>query len=58
LALRSAHAVGAPLAGVDLIPRPDGSPTVIDVNSTPGFQALTSVARVDIARVIMQYLTA
>src|SRR5262249_21271605 len=39
LALRSAAAVGAAVAGVDLLPGPDGEWYVIEVNAVPGWRA-------------------
>lgn len=55
LAISAARAVGAPLAGVDLLPDKDGKPYVIEVNSTPGFQALSQVATTDIPAEIIRF---
>lgn len=57
LALKAARAVGAPLAGVDLLYDSDGRAYVIEVNSTPGFQALSETTTVDIPREILHFLT-
>jgi ribosomal protein S6--L-glutamate ligase len=57
LAVRAAAAVGAPVAGVDLLPGPAGEWYVLEVNAVPGWRALAPVAGVDIARVILQFLT-
>jgi glutathione synthase/RimK-type ligase-like ATP-grasp enzyme len=57
LALRAAEAVGAPLAGVDLLPGPDGELYVIEVNAVPGWRALAPVTGVDVAAAIIRHLT-
>jgi RimK family alpha-L-glutamate ligase len=43
LALAAAAAVGADVAGVDLLSGPDGEAVVLEVNGIPGWQALQSV---------------
>jgi RimK family alpha-L-glutamate ligase len=56
IARRSAAAVGAPVAGVDLLLAPDGQWKVIEVNAVPGWQALSRTLAVDIAAVVLDYL--
>jgi ribosomal protein S6--L-glutamate ligase len=56
LALRAAAAVGAPLAGIDLLPGPHGEWYVLEVNAVPGWRALAPVTGVDVASEIVQYL--
>jgi ribosomal protein S6--L-glutamate ligase len=56
LAVRAAAAVGAPLAGVDLLPGPDGACYVLEVNAVPGWRALAPVTGIDLAREILHYL--
>jgi ribosomal protein S6--L-glutamate ligase len=56
LALRAAAAVGCPMAGVDLLPGPDGSWFVLEVNAVPGWRALAPVTGVDVATRIIEYL--
>ena len=56
LALRAAAAVGAPAAGVDLLPGPDGSLYVIEVNAVPGWRALAPVTGVDVAAELVRFL--
>jgi ribosomal protein S6--L-glutamate ligase len=56
LALRAAEAVGAPLAGVDLLPGPAGEMYVVEVNAVPGWRALAAVAGVDVASAILRHL--
>jgi ribosomal protein S6--L-glutamate ligase len=55
LAQRAAAAVGAPLAGVDLLPGRDGKLYAIEVNAVPGWQALSRVLKVDVARLVLDY---
>lgn len=55
LALRSAAAVGAVVAGVDLLPGPDGEWYVIEVNAVPGWRALAPVTGVDVAAETLRY---
>lgn len=55
-ALRAASAVGAEVAGVDLLPDAAGKPLVLEVNSTPGFKALSQTTRQDIPREIVRCL--
>jgi ribosomal protein S6--L-glutamate ligase len=57
LALRAAAAVGAPLAGVDLLPGPNGGGyAVLEVNAVPGWRALAPACGVDVAAAVMRYL--
>jgi ribosomal protein S6--L-glutamate ligase len=57
MAIRAAKAVGARMAGVDLLPDSahDGL-TVIEVNAVPGWKALASATGVDVARMILREL--
>jgi ribosomal protein S6--L-glutamate ligase len=56
LALQAAEAVGARLAGVDLLPGPDGEWYVIEVNAVPGWRALAPVTGIDVAAAIVRSL--
>jgi ribosomal protein S6--L-glutamate ligase len=57
LALAAARAVGAEMAGVDLMHDLDrGSLVVIEVNAVPGWRALASVTGIDIAAEILSAL--
>jgi ribosomal protein S6--L-glutamate ligase len=56
LALRAAAAVGAPVAGVDLLPGPDGQRYILEVNAVPGWHALAPVTGVDVAVLLVRYL--
>jgi ribosomal protein S6--L-glutamate ligase len=56
LALRASAALGAPLAGVDLLPRPGGGWFAIEVNAVPGWRALAPVSGVDVAAEVVSFL--
>lgn len=56
LALRAARAVGCPVAGVDLLPGPDGEMYVIEVNAVPGWRALAPVTGVDVPVEMLRFL--
>jgi RimK family alpha-L-glutamate ligase len=56
LALRAAKALSAAVAGVDLLPGPDGEWYVLEVNAVPGWRALAPVTGVDVAVEIVRYL--
>jgi RimK family alpha-L-glutamate ligase len=53
LALAAAAAVGADVAGVDLLVGPDGSVVVLEVNGIPGWQALQSVCSQDLTELVV-----
>jgi RimK family alpha-L-glutamate ligase len=57
LAIRSTRAVGAVMAGVDLLPdRKSGGWTVLEVNAVPGWKALAGETGVDVAAEILAHL--
>jgi ribosomal protein S6--L-glutamate ligase len=56
LARRAAEAVGASLAGVDLLPGPDGKLYLIEVNAVPGWRGLARATDVDVARLVLEHL--
>jgi tetrahydromethanopterin:alpha-L-glutamate ligase len=56
IALRAAAALGAVVAGVDLLPGPDGAWYVLEVNAVPGWRALAPVAGVDVAAALVRFL--
>jgi RimK family alpha-L-glutamate ligase len=53
LALAAAAAVGADVAGVDLLIGPDGEAVVVEVNGIPGWQALQSVCEPDLTELVV-----
>lgn len=57
LALRAAEAVECPIAGVDLLPGPNGELFVIEVNAVPGWKALGPTCGVDVAKEVVRFLT-
>jgi len=54
LAVKSAKAVGAKVAGVDILEGPEG-PRIVDVNSQPGWKGLQMVTKVNIAEEIVSF---
>lgn len=56
LALAAAQAVGTRVAGIDLLPRPEGGYYVLEVNAVPGWRALAPTTGIDVAQEIVQYL--
>jgi RimK family alpha-L-glutamate ligase len=56
LALAAAAAVGAQVAGVDLLPGSNGNLFVLEVNAVPGWRALAPVTGIDIAGQIVQFV--
>lgn len=58
IARRAAAAVGAPVAGVDLLPGRDGNLYVIEVNAAPGWKALAACTGVDVAQWVLDYVAA
>jgi ribosomal protein S6--L-glutamate ligase len=56
LALAAAEAVGASVAGVDLLPGPEGELYVLEVNAVPGWRALAPVSGIDVAAAIIRFV--
>jgi ribosomal protein S6--L-glutamate ligase len=56
LARQAAKAVGAPVAGVDLLPGPAGEWYVLEVNAVPGWRALAPVIQLDVATALVRFL--
>ena len=54
LARQAADAVGAPLAGVDLLPANNGELYALEVNAVPGWRALAKTLQVDVARLVLE----
>lgn len=53
IARHAAAAVGAPMAGVDLLPDKNGSLYVLEVNAVPGWQALSRTLDIDVASLVL-----
>ncbi len=58
LARRAADCIGAPVAGIDLLPARDGRMYVLEVNAVPGWQALWRALGVDVARHVLEFVAA
>jgi ribosomal protein S6--L-glutamate ligase len=56
LAHRAAAAVGAPLAGVDLLPGRDGRMYCIEVNAVPGWKGLAKAQGTDVAALVLDFV--
>ncbi len=54
LGLRATHAMGLDYSGVDIIESPDG-PVILEVNGSPGWQALNLAANIKVADEIVRY---
>jgi RimK family alpha-L-glutamate ligase len=55
LATRSAAAVGAEYAGVDLLPAREGQVYVLEVNGIPGWKGLQQATGIDVAAELVDY---
>ncbi|MFC1802955.1 RimK family alpha-L-glutamate ligase [Thermoproteota archaeon] len=55
LAVRVADAVGLKITGLDILPREDGEPMVIEANCYPGYKALMETTKVPIHKFIVDY---
>lgn len=55
-ATSAAAAVGAEIAGVDLLPGGDGTLYALEVNAVPGWKAVAETLQVDVARMVLDYL--
>ena len=53
---RAAKAVGATLAGVDLLTGKDGKTYVLEVNAVPGWKALAQTLGVDVGALVWDHL--
>lgn len=55
-ARRAARAVGALVAGIDLIEDKSGTRYVLEVNAVPGWKASARALGIDVARLVLEYL--
>ncbi len=56
LALRAANILNVPVAGIDLLPGPDGRIYVLEVNAVPGWRALSAVTGLDVAGAVLNFV--
>ncbi|MFV1964907.1 MAG: RimK family alpha-L-glutamate ligase [Pirellulaceae bacterium] len=56
LALSAAGAVGASVAGVDVLLGRDGRRYVLEVNAVPGWRALCRTLNLDVARLVLEHI--
>jgi glutathione synthase/RimK-type ligase-like ATP-grasp enzyme len=56
MARRAAAAVGATVAGVDLLPGRDGRLYALEVNAVPGWRALAAATGVDVAAMVLNHV--
>jgi ribosomal protein S6--L-glutamate ligase len=56
LARAAARAVETEIAGVDLLPGPDGRVVVLEVNAVPGWRGLESATGFDVSNAVVEYL--
>jgi ribosomal protein S6--L-glutamate ligase len=58
IARKAADAIGADVAGIDLLPGRDGRLYAIEVNAVPGWQALARVCELDVAQHVLEFVEA
>jgi ribosomal protein S6--L-glutamate ligase len=56
LACQAAQALGALVAGVDILQTPEGPFTIVEGNAVPGWRALSAVSGLDVAREIVRFM--
>ncbi|HWE38209.1 MAG TPA: RimK family alpha-L-glutamate ligase [Isosphaeraceae bacterium] len=56
LASRATKAVGAEIAGVDILDGEGGGPVVLEVNAVPGWRALAAATGVDVAAEVLEFV--
>ncbi len=56
IAQTAAAAIGASLAGVDVLPGQDGRLHTIEVNAVPGWKALGAALKIDVAALVLEHL--
>ena len=55
LAVKVAEAVGLKITGLDILPRSDGEPIVLEANCFPGYKALMETTGIPIYKLIVDY---
>lgn len=56
MARAAVQAIGAPLAGVDIVEDRDGRRYVLEINAVPGWRALRRALDVDVAALVLQFV--
>lgn len=56
MAIKAARILRAPIAGVDLLPGPDGRCYLLEVNAVPGWRALSPATGIDVASEVVQFV--
>jgi ribosomal protein S6--L-glutamate ligase len=56
LALKAASVLNVPVAGIDLLPGPDGACFVLEVNAVPGWRSLSAVTNLDVASTVVAFV--
>jgi ribosomal protein S6--L-glutamate ligase len=56
MARRAAETIGAPMAGVDILPDRRGRRFVLEVNAVPGWKGLARALGVDVAALVLEYV--
>lgn len=56
LALKASSVLSVPVAGIDLLPGPDGTCYVLEVNAVPGWRSLSAVAGIDVAAAVISFV--
>ena len=57
LALAAAECMGTEMAGIDLLPRPEGGYYVLEANAVPGWRSLAPTTGIDVAAEIIAAIT-
>ena len=52
----AADTLGTAVAGVDLLPAPDGSPIILEVNAVPGWRGLEAATGLDVTEAVADHL--
>jgi len=55
MAVQVAEAVGLKISGLDILPRSDGEPIVLEANCFPGYKALMETTGIQIYKLIVDY---
>jgi RimK family alpha-L-glutamate ligase len=56
IAIKTSQAVGLKISGLDILPRDDGDPIILEANCFPGYAALMETTGIQIYKLIVDYL--